>query len=97
MPRLYCPTQAPSKAEQGSSCQAKRAALFAEKLATDILPPVSYRHWTFTIPKAIWQSYWQLAGYVLSAIRGWGEGWRYSSKRNADAATTEWFPDSARI
>src|SRR6266516_1736455 len=35
------------------SCQTKRAALFAEKLATDILPPVSYRHWTFTIPKAI--------------------------------------------
>src|SRR5437667_6929366 len=36
-----------------SSCQAKRAALFAEKLTTKILPPVSYRHWTFTIPKAI--------------------------------------------
>jgi len=35
------------------SCQAKRAALFAEKLANDILPPVAYRHWTFTIPKAI--------------------------------------------
>jgi hypothetical protein len=27
--------------------------LFAEKLATEILPPVPYRHWTFTIPKAI--------------------------------------------
>jgi len=27
--------------------------LFAEKLAGEILPPVSYRHWTFTIPKAI--------------------------------------------
>jgi len=36
-----------------ASCQAKRAALFAEKLANDILPPVAYRHWTFTIPKAI--------------------------------------------
>jgi Putative transposase/Transposase zinc-binding domain len=36
-----------------SSCQAKRAALFAEKLATEILPPGAYRHWTFTIPKAI--------------------------------------------
>ena len=36
-----------------SSCQAKRAALFAEKLAGEILPPVPYRHWTFTIPKAI--------------------------------------------
>jgi len=32
---------------------AKRAALFAEKLATEILPPGAYRHWTFTIPKAI--------------------------------------------
>ena len=36
-----------------SSCQAKRAALFAEKLAAEILPPAPYRHWTFTIPKAI--------------------------------------------
>jgi hypothetical protein len=27
--------------------------VLAEKLATDILPPVSSRHWTFTIPKAI--------------------------------------------
>ena len=36
-----------------SSCQAKRAALFAEKLTSEILPPVPYRHWTFTIPKAI--------------------------------------------
>jgi len=36
-----------------SSCQAKRAALFAEKLATEILPPGAYRHWTFSIPKAI--------------------------------------------
>ena len=36
-----------------NSCQAKRAALFADKLANDILPPVAYRHWTFTIPKAI--------------------------------------------
>ena len=39
--------------ESVDSCQAKRAALFAEKLAAEILPPVSYRHWTFTIPKAI--------------------------------------------
>jgi hypothetical protein len=36
-----------------SSCQAKRAALFAEKLTSEILPPVPYRHWTFTIPRAI--------------------------------------------
>jgi Transposase zinc-binding domain len=36
-----------------SSCQAKRAVLFAEKLASEILPPVSCRHWTFTVPKAI--------------------------------------------
>ena len=36
-----------------SSCQAKRAALFAEKLTSEILPPVAYRHWTFTIPRAI--------------------------------------------
>ena len=36
------------------SCQAKRAALFAEKLAAEILPSVSYRPWAFiTIPKAI--------------------------------------------
>ncbi|MGI8785920.1 MAG: transposase zinc-binding domain-containing protein [Acidobacteriota bacterium] len=35
-----------------SSCQAKRAALFAEKLTTEILPPVPYRNWTFT-PRAI--------------------------------------------
>jgi hypothetical protein len=27
--------------------------LFAEKLAAEILPPVSYRPWAFTIPKAI--------------------------------------------
>jgi hypothetical protein len=27
--------------------------LFAEKLTAEILPPVSYRHWTFTIPKVI--------------------------------------------
>ncbi len=35
------------------SCQAKRAALFAEKLAAEILLPVACRHWTFSIPKAI--------------------------------------------
>jgi len=35
------------------SCQAKRAALFAEKLASEILAPVPHRHWTFTVPKAL--------------------------------------------
>jgi hypothetical protein len=36
-----------------SSCQAKRAALFAEKLTTEILAPVSHRHWTFSIPRVL--------------------------------------------
>jgi hypothetical protein len=35
------------------SCQAKRAALFAEKLTGEILAPVPHRHWTFTVPKAL--------------------------------------------
>ena len=35
------------------SCQAKRAALFAEKLATEILADVPHRHVVFTVPKAI--------------------------------------------
>ena len=40
------------------SCQAKRAALFAEKLREEILAPVPHRHWVFTIPR------------VLSLVRG---------------------------
>jgi hypothetical protein len=36
-----------------SSCQAKRAALFAEKLAGGILAPVPHRHWTFSIPRVL--------------------------------------------
>jgi hypothetical protein len=36
-----------------SSCQAKRAVLFAEKLATEILAPVPHRHWTFSIPRVL--------------------------------------------
>jgi hypothetical protein len=35
------------------SCQAKRSALFAEKLLTEILAPVAHRHYTFTVPRAI--------------------------------------------
>jgi hypothetical protein len=35
------------------SCQAKRAALFAEKLATDILADAPHRHVVFTVPKVI--------------------------------------------
>ncbi len=56
-PGRFCPPSLPFVQERTpcrtrnfcGSCQAKRAALFAEKLATDILPPVSYRHWTFTV------------------------------------------------
>jgi hypothetical protein len=36
-----------------SSCQAKRAALFAEKLTGGILAPVPHRHWTFSIPRVL--------------------------------------------
>jgi len=36
-----------------SSCQAKRAVLFAEKLTTQILAPVPHRHWTFSIPRVL--------------------------------------------
>ena len=36
-----------------SSCQAKRAVLFAEKLTSEILAPVPHRHWTFSIPRAL--------------------------------------------
>jgi hypothetical protein len=36
-----------------ASCQAKRAALFAEKLVDEILEPVPHRHWVFTIPKVL--------------------------------------------
>jgi hypothetical protein len=36
-----------------SSCQAKRSALFAEKLTADILAPVPHRHWTFSIPRLL--------------------------------------------
>ena len=35
------------------SCQAKRSALFAEKLSEEILAPVPHRHYVFTIPKAL--------------------------------------------
>ena len=35
------------------SCQAKRAALFAEKLVEEILEKVPHRHYVFTIPKAL--------------------------------------------
>lgn len=35
------------------SCQAKRSALFAEKLREKILAPVGHRHLVFTIPKAL--------------------------------------------
>ena len=35
------------------SCQAKRAALFAEKLAEEIARPVVHRHLVFTIPKVL--------------------------------------------
>ena len=35
------------------SCQAKRAALFAEKLREEILAPVSHRHYVFTIPRVL--------------------------------------------
>jgi hypothetical protein len=35
------------------SCQAKRAALFAEKLADELLAPVPHRHYTFTVPVAL--------------------------------------------
>jgi len=37
----------------GSSCQAKRSVLFAEKLAAEILAPVPHRHWTFSIPRVL--------------------------------------------
>jgi hypothetical protein len=35
------------------SCQAKRAALFAEKLSEEILAPVPHRHVVLTIPRAL--------------------------------------------
>jgi hypothetical protein len=35
------------------SCQAKRAALFAEKLVEEILAPVPHRHYVFSIVRAI--------------------------------------------
>jgi hypothetical protein len=35
------------------SCQAKRAALFAEKLREEILAPVDHRHMVFTIPRVL--------------------------------------------
>ena len=35
------------------SCQAKRAALFAERVRNEIALPVPHRHITFTIPKAL--------------------------------------------
>lgn len=35
------------------SCQAKRAALFAEKLVDDVLEPVAHQHLVLTIPRAI--------------------------------------------
>jgi hypothetical protein len=36
-----------------SSCQAKRAVLFAEKLTAEILARVPHRHWTFSIPRVL--------------------------------------------
>ena len=36
-----------------SSCQAKRSALFAERLVEEILEPVPHRHFVFTIPRAL--------------------------------------------
>ena len=36
-----------------SSCQTKRAVLFAEKLTTEILVSVPHRHWTFSIPRVL--------------------------------------------
>lgn len=36
-----------------TSCQAKRAALVAEKLLADVLAPVPHRHLIFTIPKVL--------------------------------------------
>ena len=38
-----------------SSCQQKRALLFAEKLREEILAPVHHRHWIFTIPVSLRQ------------------------------------------
>ena len=38
-----------------SSCQQKRAVLFAEKLREEILAPVHHRHFIFTIPVALRQ------------------------------------------
>ena len=35
------------------SCQAKRAALFAERLIGEVLLPVPHRHVVFTVPKAL--------------------------------------------
>ena len=35
------------------SCQAKRSALFADKLVEEILAPVAHRHYTFTLPRAL--------------------------------------------
>ena len=35
------------------SCQAKRGALFAERLAEEILAPVPHRHVVFTVPKVV--------------------------------------------
>ena len=35
------------------SCQAKRAALFAEKLVEEVLEKVPHRHHVFTIPRAL--------------------------------------------
>jgi hypothetical protein len=35
------------------SCQAKRAALFAERLVEEVLEKVPHRHYVFTIPKAL--------------------------------------------
>ena len=35
------------------SCQAKRAALFAEKLVAEVLAPVPHRHVVFTIPRVL--------------------------------------------
>jgi hypothetical protein len=42
-----------SSTPAANSCQAKRAALFGERLTEAILAPVPHRHWTFSIPRVL--------------------------------------------
>lgn len=63
--KWFCPDplpKVPGRASAGlllpdaqllSECQAKRAALVAERLSTEILTPVPHRHLIFTIPKVL--------------------------------------------